>query len=484
MLKEMKENKVFTVEGAELRQRILTPVTAIKEYLEELNQIKSFSNLGLSDEIQRISSSCELLISKSSSLMNDVKELQKDSNPDLSTFRHDLRNPLNGIVGYTEIILEEFEKELEDLPNKILTEIKGLTNEIGEAIDSIISMLEAGLTDSDDAQKDEGEETQAIERLFQSLEQDEYVARIDNAIKGKKILIVDDNKSNIDLLQRRLSNLDFNCLTARGGKRALEIMKEESVDLVLLDVLMPDMNGLEVLNELRKEERWTDLPVIMVSGFDDVRSVAKCIALGASDYLSKPVDKTILTAKVVAALERKVLRNKTKELMEELTIQATTDQLTGLINRRSLMKILDESLQTFNTKNSHFGLIGIDIDFFKKVNDTYGHSVGDLVLVEAASCLKRNVRTEDVVGRMGGEEFLAIITDCTVEEVTSIAERVRKEVENLSIKVDDIELKITISGGTAHSSEKGNVDELINLADERLYIAKENGRNQIIKTDN
>jgi len=484
MLKEMKENKVFTIEGAELRQRILTPVTAIKEYLEDLNQIKSFSNLDLSEEIQRISSSCELLISKSSSLMNDVKELQKDSDPDLSTFRHDLRNPLNGIVGYTEIILEEFEEDLEDLPNKILTEIKGLTNEIGEAIDSIISMLEANLTGKDDVLKDEGEETQAIERLFLSLEQDKYVAKIESDIKGKTVLIVDDNKSNIDLLQRRLSSLDFNCLTANGGMKALEIMKEQSVDLVLLDVLMPDMNGLEVLNELRNEESWKDLPVIMVSGFDDVRSVAKCIALGASDYLSKPVDKTILTAKVVAALERKVLRNKTKELMEELTIQATTDQLTGLINRRSLMKILDNSLQKLHSEGSDFGLIGIDIDFFKKVNDTYGHSVGDIVLVEAAGCLKDNVRAEDYVGRMGGEEFLAIITNCTVEEVTSIADRVRKEVENLLIKADDTEINITISGGTSHSSEKGNVDELINLADERLYIAKKNGRNQIIKKSN
>ena len=474
----MPNQNIVRIESAELRQGILTPIAVIRECLDDIVVNHENSSDFLS-EINSIRKSCDFLATKSNSLINDIKVLEKETNPDLSKFRHDLRNPLNGILGYTEIIEEEFEDDLDKQSLLSLSKIKELSYEIANAIDSIVNALERKLN-ADDLQENKGSEEEAIERLFSTLNSDEYDPVISEEISDSIILIVDDNDSNRDLLQRRLRLYDFECVQASGGKEALSILSKQKIDLVLLDVLMPDMNGIEVLNAIRNSELQSDLPVIMVSGFDDVRSVAKCIAIGASDYLSKPVDGVVLGAKVVAALERKALRKKSNELMDQLTIQATTDQLTGIRNRRSIYEKLDSLIQSCKDNSSNFGIILLDIDFFKSVNDTFGHHAGDMVLIEAAERFSQNIRSNDFIGRQGGEEFLALIGDIEINEITQIAERVRKSIESSVINVEGTEIKITVSGGIAHSSEKIERDDLINLADERLYLAKENGRNRII----
>ena len=474
----MPNQNIVRIESAELRQGILTPIAVIRECLDDIVANHENSSDFLS-EINSIRKSCDFLATKSNSLINDIKVLEKETNPDLSKFRHDLRNPLNGILGYTEIIEEEFEDDLDKQSLLSLSKIKELSYEIANAIDSIVNALERKLN-ADDLQENKGSEEEAIERLFSTLNSDEYDPIISEEISDSIILIVDDNDSNRDLLQRRLRLYDFECVQASGGKEALSILSKQKIDLVLLDVLMPDMNGIEVLNAIRNSELQSDLPVIMVSGFDDVRSVAKCIAIGASDYLSKPVDGVVLGAKVVAALERKALRKKSNELMDQLTIQATTDQLTGIRNRRSIYEKLDSLIQSSKDNSSNFGIILLDIDFFKSVNDTFGHHAGDMVLIEAAERFSQNIRSNDFIGRQGGEEFLALIDDIEINEITQIAERVRKSIESSVINVEGTEIKITVSGGIAHSSEKIERDDLINLADERLYLAKENGRNRII----
>ena len=474
----MPNQNIVRIESAELRQGILTPIAVIRECLDDIVVNHENSSDFLS-EINSIRKSCDFLATKSNSLINDIKVLEKETNPDLSKFRHDLRNPLNGILGYAEIIEEEFEDDLDKQSLLSLSKIKELSHEIANAIDSIVNALERKLN-ADDLQENKGSEEEAIERLFSTLNSDEYDPVISEEISDSIILIVDDNDSNRDLLQRRLRLYDFECVQASGGKEALSILSKQKIDLVLLDVLMPDMNGIEVLNAIRNSELQSDLPVIMVSGFDDVRSVAKCIAIGASDYLSKPVDGVVLGAKVVAALERKALRKKSNELMDQLTVQATTDQLTGIRNRRSIYEKLDSLIQSCKDNSSNFGIILLDIDFFKSVNDTYGHHAGDMVLIEAAERFSQNIRSNDFIGRQGGEEFLALIDDIEIDEITQIAERVRKSIESNVINVEGTEIKITVSGGIAHSSEKIERDDLINLADERLYLAKENGRNRII----
>ena len=284
----MNNSKIVRIESAELRQGILTPIAVIRECLDEI--VSNFSSAEeVIEEINSIRKSCDTLASKSNSLINDIKILESEENPDLSKFRHDLRNPLNGILGYAEIIEEEFEEDLDKSSKENLEKIKSLSYEIANAIDSIVSALERSLNKENIELTEESSEEEAIERLFSSLNSEEYEVLISNEIEGSKILIVDDNQSNRELLERRLKKYGFTCVQASGGKEALNILKKEDIDLILLDVLMPDMNGIEVLNEIRNSDLQPDLPVIMVSGFDDVRSVAKCIAIGASDYLSKPV---------------------------------------------------------------------------------------------------------------------------------------------------------------------------------------------------
>ncbi len=475
----MPRQNIVRIESAELRQGILTPIAVIRECLDEIvnNHVNSADFI---EEINSIRKSCDILATKSNSLLNDIKILESEKNPDLSKFRHDLRNPLNGILGYAEIIEEEFEEDLDKASIVSLKKIKDLSHEIASAIDSIVNTLERNLSNEEISNAEDSTEEEAIERLFSTLNSEEYEPKISSDISGNSILIVDDNDSNRDLLYRRLKSLGFQCLQASGGIEALEVLQKEKIDLVLLDVLMPDMNGIEVLNEIRNSDLKSDLPVIMVSGFDDVRSVAKCIAIGASDYLSKPVDSIVLGAKVVAALERKALRSKSNKLMEQLTIQATTDQLTGIKNRRSIYEELDSLIENYKLSSKHFGIILLDIDFFKSVNDTYGHHAGDMVLIDAAKCFSENIRSNDFIGRQGGEEFLALIESVDIEEIGMIGERVRSSIEESIIKVEGIEIKITVSGGIAHSSEKIDRDELINLADQRLYVAKQTGRNRII----
>ena len=280
---------------------------------------------------------------------------------------------------------------------------------------------------------------------------------------------MDDNPTNQDILKRRLEKHGFNCMLADNGNQALAIIEEHEVDLVLLDLLMPDMNGIEVLHAIRSTPGRRELPIIIVSGLNDARGIAKCLSHGATDYLAKPVEPLILDAKVVSALERFAYRR-------ELNMLATTDQLTQLMNRRAVMARLDEIVEQYFAEEVSFGMLLLDIDFFKKVNDTYGHNGGDAVLTQFAECLKNVMRSTDVIGRMGGEEFIAIVQNTSVQDFHNICERIRTSVEALSCDHEGLIIKITTSGGTYFSSElETNVKEMINIADQRLYGAKKAG---------
>jgi diguanylate cyclase (GGDEF)-like protein len=167
-----------------------------------------------------------------------------------------------------------------------------------------------------------------------------------------------------------------------------------------------------------------------------------------------------------------------------LNLLATTDQLTQLLNRRAVMARFDEIVEQYFSEEISFGMLLLDIDFFKKVNDTYGHNGGDTVLQQFAGCLKNVMRATDVIGRMGGEEFIAIVQSTSINDFHNICERIRTSVEALSCDHDGIIIKVTTSGGTYFSSElETNIKEMINIADQRLYGAKKAGRNRIQHID-
>jgi diguanylate cyclase (GGDEF)-like protein len=243
-------------------------------------------------------------------------------------------------------------------------------------------------------------------------------------------------------------------------------------------VILPDINGLELLKTFRKEHNSESLPVIMVSAFNDVDSISKCIQLGAQDYLPKPINGTILLAKVVAALERKFWREREKELVNKLHIQATTDQLTGIFNRRVVFEALDEAMEKANeSQEREFTTIMFDIDFFKQVNDTYGHAGGDAVLISFAKLLETEITSPNLVGRIGGEEFLAILY-LNQDQAAEFCKKLIIKINDNTVQFDGIDIKITSSGGVAFSTETATSADLTNKADERLYEAKKSGRNR------
>ena len=206
----------------------------------------------------------------------------------------------------------------------------------------------------------------------------------------------------------------------------------------------------------------------------------RCIQLGAQDYLPKPINGTVLLAKVVSSLERKLLREREKELVNELHIQATTDQLTGIANRRVIFDtIQNASVREKRKDYKPFMIIIFDIDFFKNVNDTYGHAGGDEILKSFATLLNTEISEPNQVGRIGGEEFLAIlyIDEDTAE--TFIKDLINKIQKN-SIEYENQTINITSSGGVAFSNESENASDLVNKADKRLYMAKKSGRNRFV----
>ena len=355
-------------------------------------------------------------------------------------------------------------------------QIINLARETETAIENFVDYIRGEAIDPKN--DNSSNQLESAEALFKSLGDIEYSITLDDDIKESDILIVDDNVTNCEVLQRRLSMQDLSCRTAYDGNSAITEVFKKTPDLILLDVILPDINGLELLKTFRKEHSSESLPVIMVSAFNDVDSISKCIQLGAQDYLPKPINGTILLAKVVAALERKFWREREKELVDKLHIQATTDQLTGIYNRRVIFEALDDAMDNSKqSKDRQFATIMFDIDFFKQVNDNYGHAGGDAVLISFAQLLQVEISSPNIVGRIGGEEFLAILY-FDHDQAKEFCAKLIKKINNNVVNFEGTDIKISSSGGVAFSTETETSADLTNKADERLYEAKKDGRNR------
>ena len=321
----------------QIKQDFVTPANAIFDYLDIVEKAVSRLDLQSEDELNQIKSSCNKLINQYEEAFNlyTGSESEGDKTPEeYSELRHNLRTPLNAIIGYGEILIEDFEEDIPESRTRriIINDLKhiiDLARETEKAIEVFVDFIRGNENKSDEG---DASQVETAEALFKSLGDIEHSITLSDELKSSDILIVDDNKTNCEVLERRLSMSGLKCRTAYDGESALDEVKKKTPDLILLDVILPDINGLELLKRFRSKHSVESLPVIMVSAFDDVDSIAKCIQLGAQDYLPKPINGTVLLAKVVSSLERKLLREREKELVNELHIQATTDQLTGIAN--------------------------------------------------------------------------------------------------------------------------------------------------------
>lgn len=300
---------------------------------------------------------------------------------------------------------------------------------------------------------------------------------------GASILVIDDSKNVrqqiLDVL--RTTALFQQYHEAGSVIEAFKIVLKEPMDVILCDLEMPGMDGFKFLNMVSAREDLRDIPVIMITGRTDSETKIRGLEQGASDYVTKPFEPGELVARVKVQLKIKTLQDSLKKSNQELLQLSNTDPLTHLSNRRFLMETLDKELKRSARCNSPLSLIMVDIDHFKRVNDTYGHQQGDVVLVEVAKVMLEHLREYDMAARFGGEEFSLVLPETELLPAVQVAERLRHSASQMAFSGQLQDLKLTISLGVAtfpHGRVR-SVDDLVREADEALYQAKRQGRNRV-----
>lgn len=308
------------------------------------------------------------------------------------------------------------------------------------------------------------------------------------------VLIVDDDANIINLLNKRLTQEGFNVISARDGKSGIDLVKSELPDIILLDLLMPEVGGKEVLKELKEDVETSSIPVIILSAVADTEDKIDGLSLGANDYIVKPFRFKEVIARINTQLRiasmQKELEQKHNDLLEKnklLKKLAVTDPLTGLLNKGYLLKRLRSEISRSARYDEPISSIMIDIDFFKNFNDTHGHVAGDGALKHIARIIKEVARNVDIVTRYGGEEFFIICPNTGLEGVTNLAERIRETVESTPFILNkDVSLSITVSIGVKCDKFDSSADpeltstSFIHATDLALYRAKSNGRNMVV----
>jgi diguanylate cyclase (GGDEF)-like protein len=290
------------------------------------------------------------------------------------------------------------------------------------------------------------------------------------------ILVVDDSRMNIEILSDVLKS-EYNVLCATNGKDALEIARRQVPDIILLDVIMPEMNGYEICTSLKSDPLTQNIPIIFITGQDQEEDEAKGLEAGAIDYITKPIRPSLVRARVHNHLQLKIYR----DCLENLS---TTDGLTGIPNRRMFDQVLKREWRRSLRDPQPLSLIMVDIDYFKQYNDLFGHMKGDDCLRRIAQSVRECLRRpSDVAARYGGEEFACILPDTDLAGALVVARHIQTEIEALNIphthsKTGRVTLSMGVSSMVPAQEQKES--DLVNNADANLYAAKNGGRNRII----
>jgi two-component system, cell cycle response regulator len=295
-----------------------------------------------------------------------------------------------------------------------------------------------------------------------------------------RILIAEDDPVSRRVLEAFLSKRGFEVVTASNGTDALEVLeKEDAPRLALLDWMMPGMEGIQVCQRVRERTTQAYVYVILLTAKSQKEDLLRGLDSGADDYLTKPFDPQELHARLRVGRRILDLQDNLIATREELRFRASHDALTGVANRGSILETLRREHSRQMRTGSYFGLIMVDLDHFKRINDTYGHPCGDAVLQEAAKRMTASVRAYDAVGRYGGEEFLIVVPEADLPATLGLAERIRKTLESKPVAAQEGEINITASLGVGASidARRYSPEALLRLADEALYRAKARGRN-------
>ena len=297
-----------------------------------------------------------------------------------------------------------------------------------------------------------------------------------------RILVVDDHEDNVELLRARLEARGYQVEAARDGLEALERVDARAPDLILLDVMMPKLDGIEVVRRIKGNPKLPFIPIIMQTALETTEDKVEGLDAGADDYITKPIDFAELEARVKSLLRIKALQEELAKANESLLRMSQIDGLTGVDNRRHIEERLTEMFDHSARLNEPLAVVMCDVDHFKSVNDTHGHQAGDAVLRQVADVLSDTAREIDRVGRYGGEEFLVILPGANVHDAVAFAERVRHAVESRDFAYDGGTVRRTLSAGVASwpHPDIRHQEALVKAADDALYVAKESGRNRVV----
>jgi len=294
--------------------------------------------------------------------------------------------------------------------------------------------------------------------------------------KKNSLLIVDDENANLKVLTHILGS-EYTIFTATGGKNAIEKAKEFVPDLILLDILMPEMDGYTTLSEIKKCEEIQKIPVVFITGLDSSEDEEKGLSLEAADYITKPFSAQVVKLRV---------RNQIQIVNQMRTIERLSmiDQLTNIPNRRSFDDRLCMEWKQAVREQTPISLLMMDMDKFKDLNDTYGHQQGDIVLMTAAAIFPKSFkRPGDFAARWGGEEFVILLPNTPLDGAVEVAEKIRADIENTTfMTVNGSEVRMTVSIGVNSliPTNENSIDAFISGSDKALYAAKEAGRNRVI----
>ena len=313
-----------------------------------------------------------------------------------------------------------------------------------------------------------------------------------------KILIVDTNPNNIIALETTLKAINIIPIWARNSEEAEKHLHNHEFALAIIDAHMPKMAGFELAKTIHQQQKSTELPIIFRSTiFTDDVHINKGYDCGAVDFITPPFNPKIITSKIAIFIQFFKQKQKLEATIYQLQKQKKTisnqnillrektirDDLSGLYNRRHLRYILAREFNKCKKSNTEMSLLYFDLDYFKNINDTLGHDFGDVVIQQFGACLEDNCRESDLLFRIGGEEFLAILPDTDIHTAaTVVAEKIRHICENDPFKKGNTQRKVTVSIGVSSYQQNHPtiMNDLISFADRALYAAKEKGRNQVV----
>jgi diguanylate cyclase (GGDEF)-like protein len=304
----------------------------------------------------------------------------------------------------------------------------------------------------------------------------------------ERVLVAEDDAMFRRILQSWLENWGYRVTIAEDGARAWEILEHQlPPQLLILDWMMPAINGLELCRKVRKRNQSPYQYILLATAKDAKQDLVRGLEAGADDYLTKPFDKNELQARLRACNRILTLQDDQIRAHEQLRFQATHDTLTGVWNRGAILETLRRELDRAARSKTATGLLILDIDHFKNINDTYGHLTGDAVLKEVTQRIIKAVRGYDSVGRYGGEEFVIVLPGCSREQIDHGAERIRSAVDDGPIVVNESKVSVTVSIGAAVTTvtKHGLISdtEMLAAADSALYRAKKIGRNRTVLSD-